>query len=195
MIRRACFVIVILVSAGAAAAQPIASPTPSARPQTPLAQTQAQSAFDLSDYGVNVQPDSRLVIMMAALDGAGYDPTPTGKEPAAFRLLVRKDQANLDAGLRERLKNFFDHNQLPAPATPADQAARYVSLAYALGAPPLLDAPDRSDDLPNGILAVLDFAPLVREFYRKSGIDERLTSYMRAYQAEGDRLRQPAAEM
>jgi len=124
-----------------------------------------------------------------------FDPTPTGKEPAAFRLLVRKDQANLDPGLRERLKSFFDHNQLPAPATPADQAARYVSLAYALGAPPLLDAPDRSDDLPNGILAVLDFAPLVREFYRKSGIDERLASYTRAYQAEGDRLRQPAAEM
>jgi hypothetical protein len=97
--------------------------------------------------------------------------------------------------LRERLKGFFDRNKLPEPATPADQAARYVSLAYALGAPPLLDAPERSDDLPSGILAVLDFAPLVREFYKKSGIDERLPSYMRAYQVEGDRLRQPAAEM
>jgi len=119
--------------------------------------------------------------MMAALDAAGFDPTPPGKEPAAFRLLLRKDQASLNAGLRERLKSFFDlHNNLPAPATPADQAARYVSLAYALGAPPLLDAPDRSDDLPGGILDVLDFAPLVREFYKRSGIDERLPSYMRA---------------
>jgi hypothetical protein len=160
-----------------------------------LAQTQTAAPFELSEYGVSVQPDARLIIVMAALDAAGFDPTPPGKEPAAFRLLVRKDQANLDAGLRQRLKDFFDRTKLPAPATPGDQAARYVSLAYALGAPPLLDAPDRSEDLPSGILEVLDFAPLVREFYKKSSIDERLPAYMRAYQVEGDRLRQPAAEM
>lgn len=191
MIKKAFFL--ILISAAAAQAQPVASPTP--RAQAPLTQTQTATAFELSDYGVSLQPDARLIIMMAALDAAGFDPTPAGKEPGAFRLLLRKDQANLDAGLRERLKAFFDRNKLPAPATPAEQAARYVSLAYALGAPPLLDAPDRSDDLPNGILAVLDFAPLVREFYKRSAMDERLQSYMRAYRVEGDRLRQPAAEM
>jgi hypothetical protein len=190
MIKKAFFI--ILISAMAAFAQ---TTSPSPRVPTPLAQAQTATAFDLSDYGVSLQPDARLIIVMAALDAAGFDPTPAGKEPGAFRLLLRKDQANLDPGLRERLKGFFDRNQLPAPATPADQAARYVSLAYALGAPPLLDAPDRSDDLPSGILAVLDFAPLVREFYKRSAIDERLPSYMRAYRVEGDRLRQPAAEM
>jgi hypothetical protein len=196
MIRRACFALIIFVFAGTAVAQP-ATPasSSSSKPQTPLAQTQTAVPFELSEYGVSLQPDARLIIVMAALDAAGFDPRPQGKEPSAFRMLVRKDQANLDAGLRERLKAFFDHNKLPAPATPADQSARYVSLAYALGAPPSLDAPDRADDLPSGVLAVLDFAPLVREFYRRSGIDERLSSYMRAYQSEGDRLRQPAAEM
>ncbi len=195
MIRKSCFVIAMFVFAGAAAAQPPASPSPSPRAQTPGAQAQQQPAFKLSEYGVSLQADARLIIMMAALDAAGFDPTPPGKEAAAFRMLVRKDQVNLDAGLRERLKAFFDRNRLPAPATAADQAARYVSLAYALEAPPLLDAPDRSEDLPSGILEVLDFAPLVREFYKKSGIDERLPSYMRAYQTEADRLRQPASEM
>jgi hypothetical protein len=194
MIRKTCFVIAIFVCAGTAAAQPPASPTPSPRPQ-PAQTQQPPASFELSEYGVSLQPDARLIIMMAALDAAGFDPTPPGKEPAAFRMLVRKDQANLDAGLRERLKNYFDRSTLPAPATAADQAARYVSLAYALGAPPLLEAPDRNDDLPSGILEVLDFSPLLREFYKKSGIDERLASYMRAYQTEGDRLRQPAAEM
>ncbi len=194
MIRKVCFVIAIFVFAGTAAAQPPASPTPLPRPQ-PAQTQQPPASFELSEYGVSLKPDARLIIMMAALDAAGFDPTPPGKEPAAFRMLVRKDQANLDAGLRERLKNFFDRGRLPAPATAADQAARYVSLAYALGAPPLLEAPDRNEDLPSGILEVLDFSPLLREFYKKSGIDERLASYMRAYQTEGDRLRQPAAEM
>lgn len=188
MTKRAFLLIVILVSAGATLAQP-ASPSPSPGPP------QTQASFELSEYGVSLQTDARLIIVMAALEAAGFDPTPPGKEPGAFRMLVRKDQANLDAGLRTRLKDFFDRHKLPAPATPADQAARYVSLAYALGAPPSLDAPDRSDDLPAGILEVLDFAPLVRDFYKRSGLDERLPSYLRAYQTEGDRLRQPAAEM
>src|SRR6267378_3217079 len=195
MIRKAFFLLVTALVAGAAQAQLKTSPSPTPQsPQSP--QTPRPGApFELSEYGVSLQPDARLIIVMAALDAAGFDPTPSGKQPSAFRALVRKDQANLDAGLRERLKAYFERSKLPAPATAADQAARYVSLAYALGPPPLLEAPDRSEDLPGGVLEVLDFAPLVREFYKKSGIDERLVSYMRAYQAEGDRMRQPAVEM
>ena len=44
-------------------------------------------------------------------------------------------------------------------------------------------------------MEVLDFAPLVREFFRRSGFEEHLVDYVRAYQAEGDRLRQPTSEM
>jgi tetratricopeptide (TPR) repeat protein len=151
--------------------------------------------MDLTEYGVRIEPDQRLIVTMAALDAAGFDPTPPGKQISTFRAMVRKDNAALDPTLRGRMKSFFEKTKLPAPATAADQAARYVSLAYALGPVPTLDSPARSDDLPGGVLEVLDFAPLVREYYRKSGIDERLVSYVRAYQAEGDRLRKPAAEM
>ena len=35
----------------------------------------------------------------------------------------------------------------------------------------------------------------MQEFYRRSGIDEHLVKYVRAYQAEGDRLRAPTSEM
>jgi hypothetical protein len=149
----------------------------------------------LTEYGVRIEPEQRLIVMMAAIEAAGFDPTAPGKQVSPFRAIVRKDNAALDPGLRERMKSFFDKNKLPAPASAADQAARYVSLAYALGPLPTLDPPERSDDLPGGVLEVLDFAPLVREYYRKSGIDERLIAYVRAYQAEGDRLRKPAVEM
>ena len=195
MTYRAFIFVILAICAGAVVAQTPPTQAPSPRPQAPNAQSSQSTSFDLAEYGVRLQPDPRLIVVMAALEAAGFDPTPPGREPSSFRLLVRKDLSNLDAGLRERLKTYFDRNKLPAPATAADQAARYVSLAYALGPPPLLDAPERSDDLPRGVLEVLDFGPLVREFYKKSGIDERLLSYMRAYQAEGDRMRQPAAEM
>jgi hypothetical protein len=174
-------------SAGRARAS--ASPTPAPVPE------RAAVGFELSDYGVNFQPEPRLIVVMAALEAAGFDPVPAGAEPSAFRAQVRKDLANLDPDLRNRLHGFFERNKLPAPATAADQAARYVSLAFALGPPPTLEAPARSEDLPSSLLEVLDFAPLVKEFYRRSNIEENLPSYMRAYQAEGDRLRQPTAEM
>ncbi|HEX8650490.1 MAG TPA: hypothetical protein VF708_06595 [Pyrinomonadaceae bacterium] len=178
---------------------PSPSPSPPARPaQTPAATTQPrpQTVIDLADYGVRIQPEPRLIVMMAALDAAGFDPTPKGQEPSRFRARVRRDQMDLDAGLRTRLKTFYERNKLlTASATPAEQAARYVSLAYALGPPPMFESPVRTDDLPAGLLEVLDFAPLVREFYQKSKIDERLPDYIQAYQGEGDRLRQPTARM
>jgi hypothetical protein len=171
------------------------NPTPASRPDGAQTQRRPAASFDLAEYGVEFHADPRLIVMMAALEAAGFDPVAPGRQPSAFRSQVRKDLETLDPDLRSRLRAFYERTKLPAPATPADQSARYVSLALALGPPPSLDAPERSDDLPAGLLEVLDFAPLVREFYRRSGIDERLVSYTRAYQAEGDRLRPPAAEL
>jgi hypothetical protein len=167
--------------------QPQASPAP---------QPRQAAGFDLSEYGVRLQAEPRLIVMMAALDAAGFDPTPDGAQPSAFRAQVRRDQENLDADLRKRLSNFYRTNLLAGnSATAAEQAARYVSLAYALGPVPGLEAPARSIDLPSGLLEVLDFAPLVREFYQKSGMAERLPGYIRLYQSEADRLRAPTTEM
>jgi hypothetical protein len=112
MILKLFLLIIVVVSAGTAYAQaPAASPTP------PPVIPRATGTFDLREYGVSLQPDARLIIMMAALDAAGFDPTPVGKEPSAFRQLLRKDQLGLDSDLRTRLSAFYQRNKLPAPAT------------------------------------------------------------------------------
>ncbi|HEY9403462.1 MAG TPA: hypothetical protein VIQ24_12430, partial [Pyrinomonadaceae bacterium] len=170
---------------------PAAQQTPTPRPQSMRSGT-----LDLSDYGVRIEAEPRLLVMMAALDAAGFDPTPAGRQPSEFRALVRRDQENLDTELRARMRRFYELNKLKDPAaTPAQQAARYVSLAYALGPAPTFTAPARSDDLFAGVLDVLDFAPLLREFYTKSGVAERLPAYLAAHQAEGDRLRPQTSQM
>lgn len=179
------------------ASQPSVRPTPAAsqQPRRPAQNQPDSAAFDLSDFGVSFQTEPRLIIMMAALEAAGFNALPAGVEPSAFRTQVRKDLEGLDPELRSRMRTFYERNKLPAPATAADQAARYVSLAFALGPPPLLEAPPRSEELPGSLLEVLDFAPLVREFYRRSNIEDNLPVYTRAYQSESDVLRQPTAEM
>jgi hypothetical protein len=176
-----------------ALAQVNKQPATAAPPAPVSAPPQRAGTIDLSEYGVQFAADQRLIIVMAALDAAGFEPTP-GREPNVFRAQLRKDQANLDADLRRRLARFYELNKLPGDRSPGEQAARYVSLAFALGPPPELEAPARSDDLAQGVLEVLDFAPLVREFYRASGLDARMPAYFRAYQAAGDNMRRPIAD-
>lgn len=188
------FLLILLITILSAAAAFSQTTQQQPSPQTPVQQRQG-ATFEVSEYGVDFQADPRLILVMAALDVAGLDPTPSGSQPSAFRAKLRRDFANLDPALREKMKTFYERNKLPAPATAADQAARYVSLALALGPAPSYDAPERSEDLPAGLLEVLDFAPLVQEFHRRSSFDEHLVEYVRAYQAEGDRLRAPTTEM
>lgn len=164
--------------------------------QQPAPRPVAPQRLDLADYGIQIEPDARLIVMMAALDAAGWDPTPKGASPSLFRAELRKDLAGLDPVLRGRMKDFYERHKLRDPAaTPAEQAAAYVSLAYAVGAAPSFEAPPRSDDLPGGVLDVLDFVTLVREFYRQSGMDSLLPKYVRNHRAAGDQLRAPAIEM
>lgn len=186
---------------------PVPKPSPgttSSAPRTapPQQTTQpppAARGFDLMEYGVQIQPEPRLIVMMAALDAAGFDPVPNGQELSVFRTQLRRDLADLDDDLRKRLRDFFERHKLksqgPTQPTPAEQSARYLSLAYVLGPAPTFDAPARVDDLPAGVLEVMDFAPLLREFYRKSGIDARLPAYLQKHREEGERLRRPTAEM
>jgi hypothetical protein len=154
------------------------------------------ATLGLDDLGIEIAPDARLVVIMAALEAAGWDPTPAGERPSVFRELVRKDLGGLDPALRSRLKDFYARYTLKGEGvTAADQAARYVSLAYTLGQPPAFEAPARSEDLPPGVLDVLDFAPLLRDFYRQPGMDARVAAYVSMHRAAGDKLRGPTLDM
>src|SRR6185436_149227 len=88
------------------------APTPSPqRPANPV-QSRESVPFELAEYGVSFEADPRLIIMMVALDAAGFDPQP-GREPSVFRQQVKRDLAALDPDLRTRLKTFVDRNKLP----------------------------------------------------------------------------------
>src|SRR5258708_16260286 len=80
---------------------------PTAAPTTPQTGAGRDIPFKLADYGVAFKPDARLIVVMAALDAAGFDPIPAGREASVFRARVRKDQADLAPALREKLHSFY----------------------------------------------------------------------------------------
>jgi tetratricopeptide (TPR) repeat protein len=201
--RKQFFVLCLAAFACAqASARQQPQPTPRQTPSQPPAGEQQQRrpvprpTLGLSDLGIEIAPEARLFAVMAALDAAGWDPTREGQKPSVFRETLRRDLAGLDPALRDRMRGFYQRYQLKGKGvTAAEQAARYVSLAYVLGPPPGFEAPARTEDLPAGVLDVLDFAPLLREFYQKTGMEERLPGYLRMHRAAGDEMREHVIAM
>ncbi|MGI8786487.1 MAG: hypothetical protein ACR2HG_01830 [Pyrinomonadaceae bacterium] len=158
-----------------------------------FAQT-TQAGFDLANYGVQIEPDRRLIVVMASLEAAGLD-TPLTPEGEKFRQKLKTDLLSLSPDLRRKLVVFIEQYKRRHPkATGAEIVAPFISMAYTLSPAPDFSDPVRSTDLPGDLLEVLDFAPLVREFYRKA-YSQKIDEYIKDYQTTGDALRPSAQEM
>ena len=163
------------------------------------------AVMDLSNYGVRVEPDKRLIVVLATLDaarplndagGARAIDTRLSPEGAEFRSRLDSELTVPD-DLRQKISAFVaQYRRAHSKASDAEILAPFVSMAYSLSAPPDLADPVVTSDLPGDLLDVLDFAPLVREFYRRSGISTKLDTYVKDYQtASNDILRGSAKEM
>ncbi|MCX7639942.1 MAG: hypothetical protein N2Z23_05820 [Pyrinomonadaceae bacterium] len=156
--------------------------------------TQEGQNFDFTRYGVRIEPDRRLIVVMASLEFAGLETklTPQGE---AFRKSLR-EEISVNSELKQRMQIFLtQYKRRHSDKTPEQISAAFVSLAYTLSPVPELQDPERTVDLPADLLEVLDFAPLVREFYRRSGIQKKIEDYYKLYQNEGDKMRSSTATM
>jgi tetratricopeptide (TPR) repeat protein len=144
--------------------------------------------FDLSSYGVRIDPDKRLIVVLAALEAArtknaaGEEQklinTPLSDAGLKFREQILRDTADMPDDLRVKLGAFVtQYRKLHPKLTEAEVVAPFISMAYTLSPPPELSDPVITMDLPGNLLDVLDFAPLAREFYRRSGISSKLDAY------------------
>lgn len=168
------------------------------------ASAQVPTGFDLTNYGVRIEPDKRVIVVLAALDAARTTNetgesvpvlnTKLSPEGERFRELLRSDLAAMGPDLRQRISTFvIQHKKRSPNATDAEIVAPFVSMAYALGPVPDLSDPVVTSDLPGNLLDVLDFAPLVRDFYRRSSIGANLNEYVKAYQKASDAALRPSS--
>lgn len=159
------------------------------------AMAQPRTGFDLANYGVSVEPDKRVMVVLAALDsaqvtdasGAQHRAVDVQLSPAGtkFRERLESDLAGMPSDLRARLTQFVATYKKNHPKeTPQEMLTAFISMAYALTPAPEFGDPIITSDLPGALLDVLDFAPLVRDFYRRSGIAGNLDEYVKLYKAE-----------
>lgn len=172
-----------------------------------FAQTNVSAGFDLSNYGVKIEPDRRLMTVLATLEAArtknadGEEvpalKTPLSEQGTRFREQLKDDLALMPADLRTKISVFVERYRKARPkATDAEIVAPFVSMAYTLSPVPDLSDPVITNDLPGDLLDVLDFAPLVREFYRRSSFGGNLNEYVKTYlQTSDNKLRNSSKQM
>ena len=164
------------------------------------------SGFDLSNYGVKIEPDKRVVAVLAALEAARTENDKGGSVPvintrlseqgSKFRELLKSDLAGLNENLRNRISTFVLAHKRPNPKLSDEQLiAPFISMAYTLGPAPDLADPVVTADLPGSLLDVLDFAPIVRDLYRTTNIGGNLTEYVKTYQSAADAKLRPSARL
>jgi tetratricopeptide (TPR) repeat protein len=131
-----------------------------------------------SEANVRIAPDVRTFVVMAALNVAGFDYETGGQPLSPARVELRKDLAGLDPKVKERLAAFYQAHRRQGVDETGD-AARYAALSVMMTEPPGFTVYQSTDrPIPDDLQPLLEFVPLVREFYIKSGIRELIPKYM-----------------
>ena len=148
-----------------------------------------------ADVNVRVEPDPRVFILMAAINVAGFDYESSGLPLSPARAEIRKDLANLDPQLKEKLAAFYKSHRR-AGVDEATDAARYAALSLLMTPPPAFSVyTPRDQTLPPDLEPLLEFIPLVREFYVKSNIKNLIPKYQQVGEAYAAAYRQPVGEL
>ncbi len=135
--------------------------------------------LSLDDVNTAIAVDKRAIVMMAALNVAGYDYEPGSRQLSALRQQVREDLKNTNPELIRKLRNHFQAHH--KGSTDAAAVAPYLSLALSMTEPPAFTIDVPVERLPDDVRQITDFALLLEEFYRATGFSKLLPKYVAAY--------------
>ncbi|MFN0107329.1 MAG: tetratricopeptide repeat protein [Blastocatellia bacterium] len=146
------------------------------RKKVPLAQRPNLSLEDVSTY---IGVDKRIIVMMAALNIAGYDFETGGRQLTPLRQQMREDLKNTPPDVVRRLRDYFLAHR--NATNDAAAVAPYLSLALSLQQPPAFAIDVPPDRLPDDVKEISSFALILEEFYQKTSFSRLLPKYIEAY--------------
>lgn len=166
--------------------------------QKPPGQAQRRTRLEdrqnptLGDVNVEVSVDRRVLVMMAALNVAGYDYESGSRQLSVLRRQIREDLKSANPALIGKLRAHFESRR--AGKTDGAAVAPYLSLALSLTDPPAFTVDVAAERLPEDVRDILDFALLLEEFYQSVGFSRIMPRYLSAY-AEAAKGYGPAAAL
>ena len=160
-------------------------PTPQTQtPQSPQAPQRRTPLADkpqatLGDVNCDIGVDKRVIVMMAALNVAGYDYEQSNRPLSPLRRQIREDLKDLNPQIIAKLRDHFQEHRKGKPAVVA--LAPYLSLALSLSEPPGFSIEVPAERLPDDVREITDFALLLEEFYQASSFGKLMPKYVKAY--------------
>ena len=156
------------------------------RRKIPLAQRPNLSLDDVNTY---IGADKRVIVMMAALNVAGYDYESGGRQLAPLRQQMREDLKNTPPEVVRKLRDYFLAHR---KGNDAAAVAPYLSLALSLQEPPAFAIDVPQDRLPDDVKEISGFVTIVEEFYQKTSFSRLLPKYVEASLKAAESYPQPA---
>lgn len=133
----------------------------------------------LEDVNTVIAIDKRVIVMMAALNVAGYDYEPGGRALSVVRQQLRNDLSQIRPELVQRIRSYFQSHR--KGANDAAAVAPYLSLALSMTDPPAFTIDVAADRLPEDVREITDFALILEEFYRETAFSRLLPKYVETY--------------
>jgi len=152
------------------------APAKDERSKIPLAQRPNLTLGDVNTY---IAIDKRVIVMMAALNIAGFDYEPGNRPLSALRQQVREDLKEVSPDLIKRLREHFSAHR--KGRSDAVAVAPYLSLALSLAEPPAFSIDVQAERLPDDVREITDFALLLEEFYNQSKFSRLMNKYVESY--------------
>ncbi|HEU0183719.1 MAG TPA: hypothetical protein VFS27_00280 [Blastocatellia bacterium] len=161
-----------------------AQPQPGQKPQATLIDRRKLPLADrpnlsLADVNTDIGVDKRVIVMMSALNIAGYDYESGDRPLSALRRQIREDLKDANPDLVQRLRAYFQKHRKGENDVTA--VAPYLSLALSMNEPPAFTIDSPAERLPDEVREIIDFAPLLEEFYRATGFSKLMPKYVTAY--------------
>ncbi len=157
------------------------------RSKIPLSQ---RPDLSLDDVNTIIGVDKRVIVMMAALNVAGYDYEIGSRQLSPLRQQMREDLKNTPPDVVRKLRDYFLAHRKGNNDTSA--VAPYLSLALSLNEPPAFTIDVPTDRLPEDVREITDFALILEEFYQKTSFSRLLPKYVEAYLKVAETYPQPA---
>ncbi len=120
-----------------------------------------------------IQPDIRVFTVLGALRAAGFDEGSLLLHPAG--LPIAREFRNLPAGLKARLKNFYESRR--RGEDPRKELTKYISLAFVIDGPPEFKPLLAPGQMPPDASSVAELTSLLGEFYAKARVESVWSRY------------------
>jgi len=173
--------------------QPPASPQQPAGNQTSQGPSPGHQFVDPRQVNVLVGNDLRLFTIMAALNLAGYNYEVEGRAPSPLRASLKEKFARVDPAIIARLRQYYQSHRAPGLDEPS-QVAKYIALAFVVNPPPSFSLTVAREKLPEDVRSIVDFIPLIQEFYAGAGLRSLIPTIAPSYNSVSTAYRQATGE-